>query len=203
LAGYFKTSILIYDSVGNSNWTQQSGIINVSFHVDLNPPYFTDGTPYNMEVEAGVQVKQQINATDDVIGIGGWNVNDTNFAINSSGWFTNDTFLTPNIYWVNITVWDSVFAHENSSVIYVNVTDTISPTCKLISVIPSDIESNSTGTFEAIINCTDISGINISRYLIIRTIEGFLHAGLPNLWSVRFPENDKAEEHIDPPHSVP
>ncbi|MHA1225343.1 MAG: hypothetical protein ACTSPV_01205 [Candidatus Hodarchaeales archaeon] len=75
--------------------------------------------------------------------------------------------------------------------------DTTPPACQLISAYPSDISANSTGIYEVIINCTDASGINTSRYVITRTVEGGDAWGVPNYWSIRPPANDKAEEYID------
>ncbi len=66
------------------------------------------------------------------------------------------------------------------------------PSCTVLSVFPANLEANSTGPFEAIINCTDISDINASSFLITRTVEGLLNPGIPNYWSVRPPPNDKA-----------
>ena len=41
--------------------------------------------------------------------------------------------------------------------------DTTDPTCVVVSRVPSNIEANSTGHFEMIVNCTDESGINITK----------------------------------------
>ncbi|MEA3255185.1 MAG: hypothetical protein U9Q22_05075 [Candidatus Altiarchaeota archaeon] len=83
---------------------------------------------------------------------------------------------------------------------YVAVDPADNPNCTLISITPGDIEANSTGLFEAIINCTDPSGINVSKFLITRTVEGMIDPGIPNLWSIRPPVNDKAQNHSCPNH---
>jgi len=71
--------------------------------------------------------------------------------------------------------------------------DDISPNCTLISIVPADIEADSHGLLELIINCSDDNGLNLSRVWVTRTVEGLLTPGIPNYWSVRPPENDKAE----------
>ena len=74
------------------------------------------------------------------------------------------------------------------------------PNCTVVSVTPGDLKANSTGTFTALINCTDPAGINLSRFLVTRTVEGGDHPGLPNLWSIRPPVNDHAQSHSCPTH---
>lgn len=78
-----------------------------------------------------------------------------------------------------------------------------SPNCTLVSITPSDLLANSTGLFEAIINCSCSVGCNISRFAVSRTVEGFTHAGLPNLWSARPPENDKAGNYTCVHYDIP
>jgi len=53
-----------------------------------------------------------------------------------------------------------------------------------------------------LINCTDESGINVDRFAITRTVEGYDVWGEPNLWSIRPPVNDKAESYTDG-YSIP
>ena len=38
------------------------------------------------------------------------------------------------------------------------------PICNLTKIVPDNLEANTTGTFIAVINCTDLEGINISRF---------------------------------------
>jgi len=75
--------------------------------------------------------------------------------------------------------------------------DVTGPTCTLISQTPSDILQNSTGTFEVIINCTDASGINLTSFITTKTVEGKNNAGIPNYWSIRYPDHDEAEVYTD------
>jgi len=74
------------------------------------------------------------------------------------------------------------------------------PTCNLTKIEPSNLEANSTGTFIAVINCSDTNGeINTSRFLMTKTVEGFTQTGLPNFWSIRPPVNDIAESNATIP----
>ena len=76
------------------------------------------------------------------------------------------------------------------------------PNCTVV-VTPDDLLANSTGTFITIINCTDPAGINTSRFIITRTIEGFATPGVPNRWSIRPPVNDKAQSSTWNGYSIP
>ena len=69
------------------------------------------------------------------------------------------------------------------------------PICNLTKIVPDNLEANTTDTFIAVINCTDPAGINISRFMLTRTVEGFQQIGLPNLWSIRPPVNDHAQSN--------
>ncbi|MBD3262931.1 hypothetical protein GF374_00950 [Candidatus Woesearchaeota archaeon] len=53
------------------------------------------------------------------------------------------------------------------------------PNCTLVSRTPADIEANSTGLFEALVNCTDNDGINLSTFLITKTVENAVGSGSP------------------------
>jgi len=76
--------------------------------------------------------------------------------------------------------------------------------CNLDKIEPSHLETNSTGTFIAVINCSDTNGeINTSRFIITRTVEGSETYGLPNRWSIRPPVNDKSDSSSWSGHSIP
>jgi hypothetical protein len=70
--------------------------------------------------------------------------------------------------------------------------DDIPPSCVLESITPPNIEENSTGLFEAIVNCSDASGINLSRFVLTTTVYGLNSSGGENYWTIRPPANDKA-----------
>jgi len=116
-------------------------------------------------------------------------------------WFSLGFYTTEDNGGSAYNSFRSVDYAGTSSDPYLEVTytsgDTTPPTCQLVSATPSNITANSTGTYEVIINCSDESGINISRYIITRTVEGGDAWGVPNYWSIRPPANNKAEEYID------
>jgi len=139
---------------------------------------------------------------------------------NGTGTLVNDSWvaMTGTLNWSNVTKtvnstvgatinW-KVHANDtsdnwNNSETFSYVTtgsDSTAPTCTF-SVTPNDIEENSTGLYEILINCTDTSEINISRFIIITTVDGSAHPGIPNYWSIRPPENNKSESHII--HNIP
>ena len=72
------------------------------------------------------------------------------------------------------------------------IVDTTPPFCTF-SATPTNISANSTGLYEILINCTDASEINISRFIITTTVEGFNSPGIPNYWSIRPPINNKSD----------
>lgn len=72
--------------------------------------------------------------------------------------------------------------------------DTTPPLCYPVSITPSDIEADSTGTFELIVNCTDPSGINVSKYgdhyrsFFSMTVDD--DGTTPNQWQIYYPANN-------------
>jgi len=117
--------------------------------------------------------------------------------------FTMTNTTTAPTVWnaTNLSIGDGgyeVFAYCNDSSNNWNVTESVSfnvdstePNCVLISRTPSDIEENSTGIFEVIVNCSDSNNLNGSSALIMTTIENFAFPGIPNYWSIRPPSNNK------------
>ncbi|MCK5788862.1 MAG: hypothetical protein KAH32_07675 [Chlamydiia bacterium] len=76
----------------------------------------------------------------------------------------------------------------------------ISPTCTLVSVSIADLEVNSTGTYEIIINCSSPQvQINGTSFLIGRTVQTEFPNPNGNHWSLRPPNNDKStlDSHYD------
>jgi len=82
--------------------------------------------------------------------------------------------------------------YDNVTLILGYISDTTPPTCSF-DVTPADILANSTGEFTILINCSDASGINNSRFISTRTLEGFVTNGIPNHWSIRPPSNNKSD----------
>lgn len=88
----------------------------------------------------------------------------------------------------------------NITTYFIDPTERVPPVCTLISRTPTDINDTSTGQFQVIMNCSDASGINVTKVgdhyqgvFVTRTIEGLLTAGIPNRWSIRPPANNIAQ----------
>lgn len=91
--------------------------------------------------------------------------------------------------------WDPISGGLEQICDYKEVTvDTTPPVCALINVSHADIESNSTGTFELNILCSDSSGINTTkigdhyRSFFTTTIDS--DGAVPNEWQIFYPENN-------------
>jgi len=88
--------------------------------------------------------------------------------------------------------------------------DNTPPTCTLINRTPENINDSSTGLFNVLINCTDANGINVTQIsghynaFATRTIDAFiLSPGIPNYWSVRYPNNSLAVIGVlTPPYQI-
>ena len=100
------------DTSGNTNST------NVSFTIDITAPNIT--SIQNVSIYNVTALGVQFTATDNLSV--NWSVNDTtNFAINSSGYLSNATTLSPAVYYLNASAFDSV-GNTASRLIWVNVT---------------------------------------------------------------------------------
>ena len=69
----------------------------------------------------------------------------------------------------------------------------VAPNCS-IQVTPADIDATTTGPIEILLSCEHPEGINISRFYLTHTVEGVIE-GVPNLFSLRPPENNLAQNH--------
>ncbi|MBS3092933.1 hypothetical protein J4466_05960 [Candidatus Pacearchaeota archaeon] len=112
--GWNNITIYANDSFNFVNST------TVSFFVDSQIPYFTHEIP-NQESTNGSGFNYDVNATDDGIGLQAYKVNDSTFTVNSSGWITNASALDVSLYYINISINDSL-GNQNSTVFYVNTT---------------------------------------------------------------------------------
>ena len=70
----------------------------------------------------------------------------------------------------------------------------VAPNCSIV-VTPADIAAVTTGPIEILLTCEHPEGINISRFYLTHTVEGANQEGVPNLFSLRPPENDLAQNH--------
>ncbi|MBM3246922.1 hypothetical protein FJZ17_00045 [Candidatus Pacearchaeota archaeon] len=145
---------------GWNNWsvycndtTGAIGSKSATFNKDVLNPNFT--AIENKTSEYGSSFNYQINATDDGA-INCFTVNDTtNYNINCSGYLTNNTNLAIGLYWVNITVNDTV-NHLISAEIFVNVSDTTPP-------LFNNLANQTIGQYDSLayqINATDLSEIS-------------------------------------------
>ncbi|MFH0832320.1 MAG: hypothetical protein V1900_01175, partial [Candidatus Aenigmatarchaeota archaeon] len=144
--------------------TNNLGSASRYFTVDTTAPSFTAIS--NQTLEYGTVLGYDIDATD-ASGVSCFSVNDTtNFQINCSGYLMNNTRLDVNIYWLNITVNDTL-DNRNSTLMWVNVTDTTAPNVTLNS--PADGYFNDTASaVNVTFNCsaTDNYALaNISLYI--------------------------------------
>jgi len=144
--------------------TRLENIVIFQLTDDTTAPTFTDIS--NQTVEYGTALGYDINATDENA-FDTFSVNDTtNFKINSTGYLENATTLDVGLYWLNITINDTA-GNENSSLMWVNVTDTIVPNVTLNS--PAANYYNGTSEpYNITFNCsaTDINNLaNLSLYL--------------------------------------
>jgi hypothetical protein len=165
------------NNVGNSS---------VTFTIDLTNPIFTNIS--NQTIEYATALGHNINASDTNLDC--FSVNDsTNFQINCSGYLENNTLLGINLYYLNITINDSA-GNLNSSLMWVNVSDTTAPTFTTIAnqsiydldALGYDIEATDAHNVSCFavndssfkINCSGYlennTGLNVSQYWLNITI---------------------------------
>ena len=125
--GVIAVNITINDTFNNSNTTVF--FVNIN---DTTPPYFNN-LPSNRSLEFQTQFLYDLNATDNY-NISSFTVNDTNFKINVSGDLVNNTVVLAGIYSVNISINDT-FNNTNNTVIFINVSDTVSATIDVIGPV--------------------------------------------------------------------
>jgi len=118
----------VYLISGNNAGTF-SGFVN-SFSSETTPPTFTNMV--NLTFDNVTQVIKDIDATDGTAVDSFW-INDTTyFQINRSGYFKNSTQLNLGIYWLNVSVNDTL-NNLNSEVFWVNITSVVSGNCWIVS----------------------------------------------------------------------
>ncbi len=123
------------DSVGNENSS------SVTFTLDTTPPYFQHAIS-NFELTNGQSFDYDVNATDAGVGLQAYAVNDTTFQVNSTGWIKNNSALGISLYYINISINDSL-GNSNSSVFYVNMTDQTPPQITILSPLAQNYSSSS------------------------------------------------------------
>jgi hypothetical protein len=130
---------------------------------DSIAPTFTDIA--NLTIEFDTMVAYDINATD-ASGTDCFSINDsTNFEINCTGYLENKTNLSLGVYWLNVSVNDTV-GNNASTLIWVNVTDTVAPNITIISP-ENNYESNTSTQVSFVFNVTDSLLSNTNCSLLI------------------------------------
>lgn len=191
-AGNYTIQAFTQDLAGQVNETEIRGIELVAGATpDTQPPYFVT-IPPNATRTTIQNLTANFTAEDETL-FGTFIVNDsTNFNINQSGFLTNITTLTVGLHNLNITINDSA-GNTNFTFWNVNVIDATAPNCTLIEITPGDLEANSTGLFQMMVNCTDDSGINTTKvgnhYRSFFTMTVDDDGGTPNIWQMFYPEN--------------
>ena len=113
--GLNQIIISINDSLNNVNSS------SIAFTIDATAPSFVDIA--NVSIYENQSVNFQINSTDAGVGIDCYSVNDTtNFNISCDGILNNITGLSNQIYYLNITVNDTL-NNMASNIMWVNVSD--------------------------------------------------------------------------------
>ncbi len=136
--GKHNVSIWVNDSIGNENSS------SVSFTIDSLSPYFVDNTPQDQTLTYGVALSYDINATDSRE-FGCFSVNNSKFSINCNGLLQNVVSLSAGLYYLNITINDSI-NNINSSVILINITKANPSGNMQIIITPSNNVSQGTQT---------------------------------------------------------
>ncbi|MFX1604691.1 MAG: hypothetical protein ACFFDD_02175 [Promethearchaeota archaeon] len=82
-------------------------VVDDEFTIDQVPPFWNP-EPSNQAIDEGVSFTYDLNATD-YTAIDTWSVNDTaHFSIDSEGVITNATALSPDVYWLEVSVSDTL-----------------------------------------------------------------------------------------------
>jgi len=114
--GNHNRTIYCNDTSGNNNQSV------VSFTLDTSPPYFSAIT--NQTLMNTTTLNYDIDAFDSYTDVGCFTVNNTgNFSIDCDGILTNATVNPVGIFYLNITVNDSL-NNLNSTIMFVNYTST-------------------------------------------------------------------------------
>jgi len=207
----YREGVLINSGVspiGNITTFSSAGTENITCYYEDSQNYSVGYEEWTMTINIGDTTNPLINLTLPNNITYTTNVSTMNYTYTETNcdsvWFSNDSGVTNHTRQdcgTNFTNLESVEG-TNTWIVYINDTvnnqnssnvtffkDTVVPNCTIISYTPSDIEANSTGVFEAIINCTDMSSINLSSMLFVHATTD--STSLPFNWSWRPPANNK------------
>lgn len=157
--GNYTWNCLAYDNITKNDWDA-----NRTFYIDSIPPAFTNLT--NKEIYNNQSLNFDINATDAGLGVNCFAVNDTSkFSIDCAGVLKNTTALSIGMYWLNISVNDTL-NNLNSSVISINVSnfDISHPTINLI--VPVDAYPTTLTSITFQYNVSDMGNIENCSLII-------------------------------------
>ncbi len=147
--GQHNITIWTNDTFGNVNKSV------VFFRIDTVPPYFTNLA--DKKIQSGNPLEYDINANDDGIGVQSFVINWTvNFSIvASTGVLTNTSYLLVGIYYINVSVNDTL-GNLNSSILQINVTegDVTPPNISSVSSSVTAYTATITWTTEEMANST-------------------------------------------------
>jgi subtilisin family serine protease len=93
-------------------------ITNHNYTSDTTPPYF-DPVPVNQIVEYASPFSYDVNATDLLLSIDNYFINDSDFSIDGNGLITNNSILSLKLYSLNVSCNDT---NGNSNYTIFNVT---------------------------------------------------------------------------------
>lgn len=159
-----------------------------TFTLDTTPPavniiYPTEGLNISSNsIDLNASAVDNINTSPMTFY---WVINGTTNTTTASA---NTTFNASDGFY-NLTLFVSDGLQNGSDNVSFTL-DTTAPVCTLINTSPSDIDANSTGTYTAIVNCTDSTAINITSMIFTRTV---MHGGFRANWTIRPPSNNKSD----------
>jgi len=142
--GLYWINVTMNDTANN----EYSGLMWVNITDTLAPDFTTIA---NLTQEYKVNLNYTILANDSNNVSCYWVNDTTNFNVNCTGYFTNNTLLSLGLHMLNISVNDTV-GNDNSTIIWVNVTDTVASQISFASDTPSNDTKQSQTTF--IVNVT-------------------------------------------------
>jgi len=228
LTGTYLVTFFANNTLNNiNNYTQSSFKINQT-NYPPSPPFIlypTIGSLNNKNITIKWSNVNDINNDTIVFNItllnadGSFNktIVDNYGNINTNSYVWDTTTVPDAQYSLTIQARETLTAEKYTSedTLAGNFTvDNTPPNCTIISTTPTgvnSINSSSTGLFNVLINCTDKNGINTQQItnqyqgaFITRTVDSFqLAPGIPNYWSVRYPNNSLGVTGtLTPPYQI-
>jgi hypothetical protein len=168
LDGNYPLNVWCNDSSNNINNSESLA----NFIIDTNSPYWV--MINNQEATINEPFVGVVTAMDDGVGVETYWLNDTSvFSITSSGIINNLVALdTLAIYWLNVSVNDTL-GNMNSYIISIEVVqDADPPVVKLLS--PINFTSGTATSYDFKFNVSDVSDVENCSLIIDGVVEGIL-----------------------------